>query len=181
MEKFSCSNCAGYYRYILHGQWASLLVYRSGHHFHDHIKKNEVHKNCLMADLERDERWVVPNGMGIRRNLNLGYVFIHVLEWSVWILNFLGAPIMTISYAAWVFGSISVVLYIFIIVGVVRTGQWRLLIPYFAIVFFILVTSLSISLGRMELGMNQVCGSALSDHVGLVLGIASGFIAFIKH
>ena len=94
-------------------------------------------------------------GWGSGGNLNLGYVFTHILEWSVWILNFLGAPIMTLSYAAWVFGSISVVLYILIIVGVIRTGQWRLLIPYFAIVFFILVTSLSISLGRMELGMNQ--------------------------
>ena len=88
-------------------------------------------------------------------HLNFGYAFTHILEWFIWILNFLGAPIMTLWYVAWVFGFISIGLYILIIGHVVRTNQWRPLIPYFAIVLFILVTALSISLGRMEMGMPQ--------------------------
>jgi hypothetical protein len=87
--------------------------------------------------------------------LNFRYVFSHALEWYLWILNFLGAPIMTQWYVAWVFGIISVASYILILGLAIRTGQWKPLVPYFAIVLFILLTTFSISLGRMEIGLIQ--------------------------
>jgi hypothetical protein len=88
-------------------------------------------------------------------HLNIAYVFSHILEWFIWILNFLGAPIMTLWYVAWIFGFVSIGLYILVIGYVIRTHQWKPLIPYFAIVLFILLTAFSASLGRMEMGMPQ--------------------------
>ncbi|MHB9056565.1 MAG: hypothetical protein ACYC2P_10495 [Paludibacteraceae bacterium] len=107
--------------------------------------------------------WVISSGIFIglfltgwtSGHLNFNYGFSHTLEWLIWNLNFLGAPVMTLWYVAWIFGSISIGLFILIIGHVIRTDQWRPLIPYFAIVFFILFTTLSISLGRMEMGMPQ--------------------------
>jgi len=108
--------------------------------------------------------WVICGGLCIGLflsgwtsggHLNFDYVFSHILEWFIWLLNFLGAPLMTLWYVAWIFGSISIGLYILIIGHVIRTDQWRPLIPYFAIVLFILFTALTISFGRMEMGMPQ--------------------------
>lgn len=88
-------------------------------------------------------------------HLNFSYGFTHTLEWLIWNLNFLGAPVMTLWYVAWIFGSISIGLFILVIGRVIRTAQWRPLIPYFAIVLFIFLTTLSISLGRIKMGMPQ--------------------------
>lgn len=87
--------------------------------------------------------------------LNFAYVFTHPFEWLVWILDFLGSPLMTLWYVAWIFGCISVGLYILIIRQLFRTKQWQPLIPYFAVTLFILLTAFSISLGRMEMGLRQ--------------------------
>jgi hypothetical protein len=95
------------------------------------------------------------NGWTSTGHFDFYYIPAHLLEWLIWMLNFLGAPIMTLWYVAWIFGSLSVSLYILVIGQAIRTGCWRALIPYFAIVFFILVSAFSISLGRMEMGMPQ--------------------------
>ncbi|HSK65936.1 MAG TPA: hypothetical protein VK888_03340, partial [Anaerolineales bacterium] len=87
--------------------------------------------------------------------LNFTYAFTHPLELFVWILDFLGAPLMTLWYVAWMFGLLSIGLYILIIRQVFRANQWQPLVPYFAIALFILLTAFSISLGRMEMGMRQ--------------------------
>jgi hypothetical protein len=87
--------------------------------------------------------------------LNFAYGFTHPFQWLVWILDFLGSPLMTLWYVAWIFGCISVALYILIIRQLFRTKQWQPLIPYFAITLFILLTAFSISLGRMEMGLRQ--------------------------
>jgi hypothetical protein len=88
-------------------------------------------------------------------HLNVAYVIAHPIEWSMWTLNFLGSPLMTLWPVAWIFGLVSVGLYSLIIGHVMGTRQWKLLIPYFAAASFILLTAFSISLGRMEMGMAQ--------------------------
>jgi len=87
--------------------------------------------------------------------LHLTYVFTHPFEWFIWLLDFLGAPLMTLWYVAWIFGLISIGLYVLIIKQLVRTNQWQPLVPYFAVAFFILLTAFSVSLGRMEMGLRQ--------------------------
>ena len=86
---------------------------------------------------------------------NFVYGFTHPVEWLIWILDFLGSPLMTLWYIAWIFGSISVSLYILIIRQHFRTNLWQSFIPYFAVASFVLLTSFSISLGRMEMGLRQ--------------------------
>jgi hypothetical protein len=88
-------------------------------------------------------------------NLNVAYVIAHPLEWSIWTLNFLGSPLMTLWHVAWIFGLASVGLYALIVGHLIRAKQWKPLIPYFATASFILLTAFSISLGRMEMGMPQ--------------------------
>jgi len=88
-------------------------------------------------------------------HLNLLYVLTHPVEWLMWILDFLGSPLMTLWYVAWIFGVLSIVLYSLIIRHLLITRDWKPVVPYFAIAFFILLTGCSISLGRMEMGMRQ--------------------------
>jgi hypothetical protein len=88
-------------------------------------------------------------------HLNLTYVLTHPFEWLLWILDFLGSPLMTLWYVAWIFGLLSIVLYILIIRQILRTDDWKPCVPYFAVALFILLTGFSISLGRMEMGMRQ--------------------------
>jgi hypothetical protein len=87
--------------------------------------------------------------------INLTYILTHPFEWLIWILDFLGAPLMTLWYVAWIFGLLSVGLYILGIRQVFRTSQWKVFVPYFAVSLFILLTGFLISLGRMEVGMRQ--------------------------
>ena len=87
--------------------------------------------------------------------LNFVYAFTHPFTWFIWILDFLGSPLMTLWYIAWTFGFISVSLYILMIRQFVKTKPWQPFIPYFAVASFVLLTSCSISLGRMEMGLRQ--------------------------
>lgn len=90
---------------------------------------------------------------------NFRYLFSHLLEFCLWVLNFLGAPIMNVGDVAWFFGLISVGLYVIVIGYVVRNllkaDQWKALVPHFAVVLFLLLTGLSIAFGRIEMGMTQ--------------------------
>ena len=87
------------------------------------------------------------------------YPFLHPLEWIFWIVDFLGAPLMTVWQVAWFFGTISVALYIPLVLRTVKSGQWKALVPYFGVVLFLLLTGLSISFGRMTMGMVQAAAS----------------------
>lgn len=88
-------------------------------------------------------------------HLNLPYVLTHPLEWLLWILDFLGSPLMTLWYVAWFFGLLSIGLYVLILRHMLITREWKPFVPYFAVTLFILLTAFSISLGRMEMGMRQ--------------------------
>ena len=88
-------------------------------------------------------------------HINLTYVLTHPFEWLIWILDFLGSPLMTLWYVAWIFGLLSIGLYILIIRQLLITETWKPFVPYFAVALFILLTGFSISLGRMEMGMRQ--------------------------
>ena len=95
------------------------------------------------------------SGWASSSQINLTYLLTHPLEWMVWILNFLGAPIFAYWYIAWAFGALSLFLYGTVIVQTYQSGQWKVMLPYFAITFFVLATAFSISLGRMEFGLRQ--------------------------
>jgi hypothetical protein len=118
----------------------------------------------LKANAARIAIWVVCGGICTTLFLmdwssgtpfSLHYFLTHLLEWVVWILNFLGAPLMTSRYVAWIFGLLSVVLQVLIIRQAAGSGQWRHLVAYFAIIAFILSTALVTSIGRMPMGMPQ--------------------------
>jgi hypothetical protein len=83
------------------------------------------------------------------------YLLAHLPEWLIWILNFLGAPLLAFWYVAWIFGVLSIGLYVLILWNALKGNLWKSMIPYLAIGLFILITALSISLGRMEFGLRQ--------------------------
>jgi hypothetical protein len=88
-------------------------------------------------------------------HLNILYVWNHIPAWIIWMLDFLGSPLMTLWYAAWFFGLLSVALYLLLLRQMWVTKQWQPFIPFLAIALFVLLTGFSISLGRMEMGMEQ--------------------------
>ena len=88
-------------------------------------------------------------------NIDPAYLFTHLLGWLTWALNFLGAPLMAFWYVAWVFGALSIGLYALVLGKAFRVNSWKPLVPYLAIAAFILITTLLISLGRMEFGLRQ--------------------------
>jgi hypothetical protein len=87
--------------------------------------------------------------------LSLSYVLAHPLEWILWVANYVGAPLMTSWYVAWMFGIIGIGLYIAAAGYAVRNGKWRSLTAYFAVAAFVLLAALSTSIGRAGLGMPQ--------------------------
>jgi len=87
--------------------------------------------------------------------IDTAYLLTHLPEWLLWILNFLGAPLFAFWYVAWMFGALSIGLYVLILRNAIKGDLWRSMIPYLAIPLFILITTLSISLGRMEFGLRQ--------------------------
>ena len=88
-------------------------------------------------------------------SLDLVYLFTHPFEWLLWVLSFLGSPLMILRQIAWFFGLLSVVLYILVGRTILRTKQWRAVIPYLAMLLFVVLTSVAVSTGRMELGLRQ--------------------------
>ena len=103
--------------------------------------------NCTAGDLTQ-----VLSGVNAGMSV---YLFTHPFEWLLWVLSFLGSPLMILRQIAWFFGLLSVVLYILVGRTILRTKQWRSVIPYLAILLFVVLTSVAVSTGRMELGLRQ--------------------------
>lgn len=99
------------------------------------------------------------NGWQPATSPDFAYVLEHIPEWTIWVLNFLGAPLMTFWYVSWFFGIFSLVLFAAIIRHLYQTGQWRPLVPYFAIILFVLLTALTVSFGRIGFGLRQSTAS----------------------
>ena len=118
-------------------------------------QQTRIVKGALWIAISAASLWVFFSGWASSSQINLTYLFTHPLEWMVWILNFLGAPIFAYWYIAWAFGALSLFLYGTVIVQTYQSGQWKVMLPYFAITFFVLATAFSISLGRMEFGLRQ--------------------------
>lgn len=89
------------------------------------------------------------------RSPNLGYEFAHPLQWYLWVVNFLGAPLLRSWYVAWIFGMVSISLYVLALGHAVRTNRWRQIVAYLAIAIFVLLMDFSVSSGRMSMGMPQ--------------------------
>lgn len=87
--------------------------------------------------------------------MNPTYLLAHLPEWIIWILNFLGAPLLAFWYVAWLFGALSIGLYVLIVRHAIKGDRWKSMIPYLGISLFVLLTTFSISLGRMEFGLRQ--------------------------
>lgn len=118
-------------------------------------QRSRIVKGVVWIAISAASLWVFFSGWASYSQINLTYLFTHPLEWMVWLLNFLGAPIFAFWYVAWIFGGLSLFLYGTVIVQTVRSGLWKVTLPYFAIAIFILATALSISLGRIEFGLRQ--------------------------
>jgi hypothetical protein len=83
------------------------------------------------------------------------YVFTHLKDGFIFILNFLGAPIIALQKFSWIFGVISLGLIMFITYHVITTRTWKVAAPYLGIILFVLCSALLITVGRMELGLIQ--------------------------
>lgn len=87
--------------------------------------------------------------------VDLRYMFIHLKDGFLFILNFLGAPINTLEQYAWKFGCIGLGLLIVMLSHVIKTKGWKEAAPYLGIIVFVLFSMLSVTAGRMELGLIQ--------------------------
>lgn len=117
--------------------------------------RTRIVKAALWIAVSAASLWLFFSGWHSSSQINLPYLFSHPFEWMLWILNFLGAPIFAFWYIAWVFGGLSLFFLGAIIFQAIKSGQWKVMLPYIAIMIFILITALSISLGRMEFGLRQ--------------------------
>lgn len=88
-------------------------------------------------------------------SLDLVYLFTHPFAWLLWLLSFLGSPLMILRQVAWMFGLLGTVLYIPVGRHLLKAKGWKPFVPYLAILFFVLLTALAVSAGRMELGLRQ--------------------------
>lgn len=118
-------------------------------------RRTRIIKALVWVAISAAALWVFFSGWTSPSQINPPYLFTHPIEWIVWILNFLGAPIFAFWYIAWAFGALSLFLYGAVVVHAYKSGLWKMMLPYFAISLFILATTLSISLGRMEFGLRQ--------------------------
>lgn len=87
--------------------------------------------------------------------LDLDYIFTHIPQYILFILNFLGSPINALSKFAWIFGCIGLGLSALIAIHIIKTKKWKETAPYLGIILFILLSALSIAAGRVDLGMEQ--------------------------
>lgn len=108
--------------------------------------------------------WLVCSGLCIglflkgwvtTATINPAYLFTHLLEWLIWSLNFIGAPLLAFWYVAWIFGALSIGLYVAVLQKMIKGNLWKPMLPYVAMSLFIIMTTLSISLGRIEFGLRQ--------------------------
>jgi hypothetical protein len=78
-----------------------------------------------------------------------------ILPRAYWLTNFLGAPLMTIPDLAFPFGVLGAALGAGLMVHLIRTGNWKPALPYFAIAAFVVASGLLISMGRLRFGVVQ--------------------------
>ena len=117
--------------------------------------RTRIFKTAIWLTVSSISMGLFLNGWSTGANINFQYIFSHPLEWMLWVLNFLGAPMLAFWYVAWIFGILGVVLFVIILVQMVRSGRWKFALPYLAIAVFIIFTTFVISLGRMEYGLRQ--------------------------
>lgn len=87
------------------------------------------------------------DGWRTNSHVDFFYLLDHFIAWIIWILNFLGAPIFTFWYIAWIFGLISLLLFIKVFINLDRQ-KLILSSPYLAIAGFVILTSFAVSCGR---------------------------------
>lgn len=77
---------------------------------------------------------------------------------AYWIVNFLGAPLMTVPHLAFPLGLLSLALFAFAGLYLFRAEERRLPIAHLAIALFAAATGALISMGRLRLGIVQSVG-----------------------
>lgn len=87
--------------------------------------------------------------------LDTTYVFNHIPDFVIFIINFLGAPVNATPRWAWLFGCIGVITILYTLIVLIKTNQWKQFLPYLAIILFILLNALITSTGRITLGIEQ--------------------------
>ena len=89
---------------------------------------------------------------------SLSVLWKHPFIYIAWVLNFIGAPLLTYWYA-WVFGILSFVWIVVVGIRAPKAYEWRLLAPYGAIVAFILASALAIAVGRASISLTSSVAS----------------------
>lgn len=87
--------------------------------------------------------------------LDTAYIFNHLSDFFIFIINFLGAPVNATPHWAWLFGCIGSITILYTFIVLVKTNQWKQVLPYLAIILFILINALITSTGRITLGIEQ--------------------------
>ncbi len=91
--------------------------------------------------------WLFFNGWQTHSHLAFNGIYDHIFLWGIWILNFLGAPLFTYWYVAWLFGTLSLLLYGAILLYSDKK-KLALISPYLAIALFVILSTFAISSGR---------------------------------
>lgn len=114
--------------------------------------------------------WTSPAGPGALPTVAIGP------GWVLWMLNFLGAPLMTVRHVAWVFGLASIVLFAGLVRRLWQAGRLAPAAPLLAIALFVVLTGTAISLGRAEGGLAQ---SVVSRYLAVSVWYWAALIALL--
>lgn len=82
----------------------------------------------------------------------------HPWVYIIWVLNFIGAPMMTYWYA-WAFGILSLIWLAMVGLRAYKICGLRLLAPHGAIIVFVLASALAIGVGRSSISLSSSLAS----------------------
>jgi hypothetical protein len=89
------------------------------------------------------------------QRLDFDYILTHLMDYFLFILNFLGSPINALGKYAWIFGCLGLGLAVLVAGHVIKTKSWIQTAPYLGIILFVLLSSLSVAAGRLGFGLEQ--------------------------
>lgn len=106
-----------------------------------------LHRLSMWLLFALGSMWLFFNEWHTHSHLAFSVICNNIFLWGAWVFNFLGAPIFTYWYIAWLFGILSLLLYGAILLYSDKK-KLTLISPYLAITLFVILSALAISSGR---------------------------------